>query len=94
MPAHTFSPNTWDIEADKSLWVQGQPGLQSKESQSSYTEKLYLRKQKEWERDQEGERGRDRERGGGREKRGGREAQREGGTEGRKEGGREREGEG
>ena len=28
MAAHSFNPNTQETEAGKSLWVQGQPGLQ------------------------------------------------------------------
>jgi hypothetical protein len=24
---HTFNPNTWEVEAGNSLWIQGQPGL-------------------------------------------------------------------
>jgi hypothetical protein len=28
--AHTFNPSTWEAEAGGSLWVWGQPGLQSK----------------------------------------------------------------
>ena len=26
--AHAFNPSTWEAEADGSLWVRGQPGLQ------------------------------------------------------------------
>jgi hypothetical protein len=26
---HTFNPSTWETEAGVSLWVWGQPGLQS-----------------------------------------------------------------
>jgi hypothetical protein len=39
---HTFNPSTEEAEAGRSLWVQGQPGLQKKfqESQGCYTEKL------------------------------------------------------
>lgn len=28
--AHKFNPSTWQTEADRHLWVQGQPGLHSK----------------------------------------------------------------
>ena len=45
--AHTFSPSTWEEEADRSLWVQGQPDLQSSSSTaSSTTERPCLEKQK------------------------------------------------
>ena len=33
---HAFNPSTWEAEADGSLWVQDQPGLQ-KEFQDCYT---------------------------------------------------------
>lgn len=43
--AHDFDPSTWEEEAGGSLWIQGQPGLQSDYSQS-YTEKPSLEKKK------------------------------------------------
>ena len=43
-----FNPNTWNTEAGGSLWVQGQPGLQSEfqDSQDCYTEKPCLKRTK------------------------------------------------
>jgi hypothetical protein len=41
--ADTFNPSTQEAEADGSLWVWGQPGLQSKfQDHQGYTEKPYL----------------------------------------------------
>ena len=37
---HTFSPKTWEVEAGRSLWVQGQPALQTEfQASQGYTEK-------------------------------------------------------
>ena len=46
---HTFNPDTQQAEAGGSMWVQGQPGLQSEfqDSQDCYTEKPSLKKQKQ-----------------------------------------------
>ena len=45
---HTFSPRTRETEADRSLLVQGQPGLQSgfQDSHGCYTEKPCLEKKR------------------------------------------------
>ena len=42
--AHAFQPTIWEAEAGTSLWVQGQPSLQSEfqDSQDCYTAKLCL----------------------------------------------------
>ena len=41
--AHAFNPNTWEAEAGRSLWVGGQPGLQSKfQNSQDYIEKHCL----------------------------------------------------
>ena len=46
MVAHTFTPSTREAEAGGSLWVQDQPGLQSKLHDSQdYVEKPCLEKQ-------------------------------------------------
>jgi hypothetical protein len=44
---HTFNPSTWEAEADWSMWVRDQPGLQSQfqDSQDCYTEKPCLKTQ-------------------------------------------------
>ena len=43
---YTFNPSTWEAEAGRSLWVQGQPGLQSEFQYSwGHTENLSLEKQ-------------------------------------------------
>jgi hypothetical protein len=42
---HTFNLRTWEAEVGGSLWLLGQPGLQSVTEQSGYTEKPYLNKQ-------------------------------------------------
>ena len=48
MVAHTFNPSTQEVEAGRSLWVQGQPGLQSElQDSQDYTVKPYLEKQKQ-----------------------------------------------
>jgi hypothetical protein len=45
--AQTFNPSTWEAEAVRSLWVQGQPGLQSEfQDSQGYTVKPYLEKPK------------------------------------------------
>ena len=46
---HTFNPSTWEAEADGSLWVQGQPGLQSEfqDKLQSYTEETLSWKTKQ-----------------------------------------------
>ena len=46
--AHGFNPSTWEAEAGRSLWVPGQPDLQSKcqDRLQSYTEKPCLEKPK------------------------------------------------
>jgi len=42
--AHTFNPRTQGAEAGRALWVQGQPGLQSKfQDSQGYTEKPCLK---------------------------------------------------
>jgi hypothetical protein len=42
--AHTFIPSTWEVEAGRALWVQGQPTLQSKfQASQVYTEKPCLK---------------------------------------------------
>jgi hypothetical protein len=48
MMAHIFNPNTQKGEVGGSLWVQGQPELQSKLSvnQGCYKEKLCFKKTK------------------------------------------------
>ena len=50
MVTHSLHPSTREAEAGGSLWVQGQPGLQSEfqDSQSFYTEKpcLTMKKKK------------------------------------------------
>ena len=47
MVAQAFNPSTWDVEAGGFLWVQDQPGLQSKfqNKLQSYTGNPCLRKQ-------------------------------------------------
>ena len=48
MVAHTFDPNTPEAEAGGSLWILGQPGLQSEfQGSQSYTEKPCLKKPKQ-----------------------------------------------
>ena len=43
---HAFNPSTREAKADGSLWVQGQPGLQSKfQDNQGYKEKICLEKQ-------------------------------------------------
>ena len=43
--AHSFNPSTKEAEAGRSLWVQGQPGLQSEfQDSQGYTEKPCLEK--------------------------------------------------
>jgi hypothetical protein len=43
--AHTFNPRTQEAETGGSLWVQGQPSLQSKlQDSQGYKEKPYLKK--------------------------------------------------
>lgn len=37
--AHTFNPNTVEAEADKSLWVWGQPGPYSEFKENPATNK-------------------------------------------------------
>jgi hypothetical protein len=45
--AHNFTPNTWEAEAGRSLWVWGQPGQQSKfKDNQGYIEKPCLKKKK------------------------------------------------
>jgi hypothetical protein len=45
MMAHAFNPRTQEAETGGSLWVRGQPGLQSEFQDSwSYREKASLRK--------------------------------------------------
>jgi hypothetical protein len=45
MVTHTFNPKAQEAEAGRSIWVQGQPGLQSDFGDGQgYTEKLSLRK--------------------------------------------------
>jgi hypothetical protein len=46
MMAHAFNPSTQEAEADGSLWVQGQPGLQNLQDNWGYTEKHCLGKPK------------------------------------------------
>jgi hypothetical protein len=42
--AYTFNPRTWETEADRCLWVQEQPGLQSNfQDIQGYTEKPCLK---------------------------------------------------
>lgn len=43
---HAFNPSTNEAETGRSLWVGGQPGLQSKSEDGfqSYTEKTRLKK--------------------------------------------------
>ena len=44
---HAFNPSTQEAEAGRSLWVPGQPGLQSElQDSQGYTEKPYLEKPK------------------------------------------------
>ena len=43
---HTFNPSTGEVEAGGSLWLWGQPGLQSEfQDSQGYTEKSCLKKQ-------------------------------------------------
>lgn len=43
--AHTFDPSTREAKAGGSLWVPGQPGLQSEfQDSQGYPEKPYLQK--------------------------------------------------
>ena len=45
---YTFNPSTWEAEAGKFLWVQGQPSLQSEFQYSQdYIKKPCLEKQKQ-----------------------------------------------
>jgi hypothetical protein len=45
MVVHAFNPSTWEAEAGGSLWVRGQPGLQSEfQDSQGYTEKHCLEK--------------------------------------------------
>lgn len=46
MVAHAISSSTWEAEIGRSMWVQGQPSLQSKfeDSQGCYTEKFCVEK--------------------------------------------------
>jgi hypothetical protein len=47
MVAHTFNASTWEAEAGGSLWVGGQPGLQSEfQDSQGYTEKPCLEEEK------------------------------------------------
>ena len=47
MVVHTFNLSTWEAEAGGSLWIQGQPGLQSEfQDSQGCTEKPYLKRQK------------------------------------------------
>ena len=40
---HTLSPSTQEAEADRSLWIRGQPGVQSEfQDSQNYTEEPYL----------------------------------------------------
>jgi hypothetical protein len=46
--AHAFDPSTLEAEAGGFLWVQGQPGLQSKfQDSQGYIKKPCLQKEKE-----------------------------------------------
>ena len=56
MMAHTLDPSTWETEAGGSLWVWGQPGLQSKfqDRQSCYTENSVSKKQNKTNKQTEG----------------------------------------
>jgi hypothetical protein len=48
MMTHTFSPRTWEAEAGGTLWVWGQPGLQSELQYSQgYIEKNPVLKNQE-----------------------------------------------
>jgi hypothetical protein len=46
---HALNPSAWEAEAGRSLWVQGQPGLQIKfqDNQYCYTEKPCLETNKQ-----------------------------------------------
>ena len=45
--AHTFNPSTLETEIDRSLWVQGQLGLQNEfQDSQGYTEKLKTKQNK------------------------------------------------
>jgi len=45
--AHTFNPRTGETKAGGSLWVRGQPDLQSKfQDSQGYTDKSYLEQPK------------------------------------------------
>ena len=47
MVVHDFSPSSWEVETSRSLWAEGQPGLQNEfQDNQSYTEKPSLKKQK------------------------------------------------
>ena len=44
--AHTFNPSSWEAEAGKSQWVQGQPGLQRKfQDSQAYTQSNCIKKE-------------------------------------------------
>ena len=49
MVLHVFNTSTWEAEAGRCVWVQGQPGLESEfQDSQSYTKKPCLwKKQKE-----------------------------------------------
>ena len=53
MVAQAFNPSPWEVEADGSLWGQGQAGLQKefKDIQDYYVEKSCLRKEQKEERE-------------------------------------------
>ena len=45
VPGHTSDPNTQEAEADKSLWIWDQPGLQSEfQDSQDYIERPCLKK--------------------------------------------------
>jgi hypothetical protein len=46
MVVHAFNTSTWEAEAGRSLWVRGQPSLESEfQDSQGYAEKSCLQKQ-------------------------------------------------